>query len=1143
MPVPTNFENFQSKLCRLVEIFGKNLNGMKNPGSGYDESKLRLDFLDPFFRALGWDVENSAGHITSHREVEIESRTKIEGGHKRADYLFRADGKDRFICEAKKPAEELHARYAFQAKRYAYNKSVYLALLTDFEELKLYIVGGKPYLDRPEVGLWREYKFQQYPLMAQELWDLLAYENIAAGSIDKAIEQLPKKASGKGKARQQWLIKPDRNRSLDHDFLNFLDEARRSLASDLIQNNERDDLLVDDKLNVATQHVLDRLLFLRICEDRDINTGRRLDSIADVWRKNYGKEAGLREKQQDFMREEPPPFGGFGRINAPKDSLWHAVVRHFRALDRRPPTDVPFFNGNLFKKHFSEDLLVSDEWLADFIRELSADESPYLFNIISVEILGTIYERFLGKIVRPHGRGVTIEEKPEVRKAGGVYYTPSYIVDYIVEQTVGKLLNEIGGDSNLVGRLSPSAIPAAVEDNRPTIKDLATRTNALTILDPACGSGSFLIRAYERVCEHWQRYFTRDLKRELDDAGEPRGDTRPTKTEAASIDCRSAVPSRHSAKLRDAWEKKHRKYCWVDAVTGDVHLTVSLKREILTNNIYGVDLDAAAVEVTQLSLYLKMLENENRNTLARERELFAEEIALLPPLQDNIKNGNSLIASDFSMMAEDIIRVRAFDWPVQFASIMKSGGFDAVIGNPPYIRIQGFPADQIVYFSNTYRAATGNYDIYVNFIERGLNLLSKAGRLGMILPNKFFRTDYGLGLRTSLSEQHAVAEIVDFGAEQVFDATTYTCLLFLSRKENPAFKFAVSKADEKVLKELGFGERPGSSLTGDAWTFANETQSRLLEKLKSKSVRLLDLPADMSRGSSSGDDEVFVVEANGHGLEKDILRTPLFASDFGRYHFSPQEKWRIIFPYVAEDNGFRLMKSSELQKKFPKAFTRLQENVGRLKERKQFKEWFGYSAPRNLQLHDRAQIAVPLLADGGLFALIPKSSRGSVCPMASGGFTITLGAECVFKPEFVLGILNSKLSFWFLRQISNVFRGGWITCTKQYFGELPIIRLDFKNPADKARHDKLVGLVDKMLVLVPKLRAAKGEGVVGRLSPSATPTAGDSRPTTKTRHVNEQEVQTLQNAVTATDQQIDQLVYDLYALTDDEINLVEGNKS
>lgn len=382
----------------------------------------------------------------------------------------------------------------------------------------------------------------------------------------------------------------------------------------------------------------------------------------------------------------------------------------------------------------------------------------------------------------------------------------------------------------------------------------------------------------------------------------------------------------------------------------------------------------------------------------------------------------------------------------------------------------------------------------------------------MILPNKFFRTDYGVGLRTTLSEQRAVAEVVDFGAEQVFEATTYTCLLFLSRSENNTFRYALSKADENALDQLTFEQRPGDSLAGDAWTFAGKAQARLLEKLKSVSVRLLDLPAEMSRGSSSGDDEVFVVEASGHGLENDILRTPLFASDFGRYHFAPEEKWRVIFPYVAEKDGFRLLTSSELQKKFPKTFAHLQQNSGRLRERKQFKEWFGYSAPRNLELHERAQIAVPLLADGGLFALIPEPARGSLCPMASGGFTVSLGAECALKPEFVLGIFNSKLSFCVLRQISNVFRGGWITCTKQYFGELPIVRLDLKKPADKARHDKLVVLVDKMLALMPKLRVA----------------------TTTT------EKATLQNAVTSTDQQIDALVYELYGLTPEEIALVES---
>jgi hypothetical protein len=1068
VPGDVSFESFQTELNRLVESFGRRVTELKSPG--YAEAQLRDDFLNPFFRALGWDMENRAGLIQPEREVEIESATQIGGGRKRADYLFRTDKRERFVCEAKKPAEELHARYAFQAKRYAWNKGVPLAILTDFEEMKIYVVGGKPHLDDPQVGEWKSWHFRQYPLIARELWDLLARDKVSGGSIDHALEALPKKASGKGKARQQWLIKPDRTRALDTDFLEFLDETRRELASDLYRHNDHADILAGNRLTEACQRVIDRILFLRICEDRDIDTGTTLRAIVETWRKNTGDgDTGRRARQQPLegLREEMPADFGSSGIRAPKDSLWRAVVRHFRALDRRPPTHVPFFNGNLFKPHFTEGLIVGDEWLAGFIGDLSDDASPYLFSAIPVEILGSVYERFLGKVVRPQGRGITIEEKPEVRKAGGVYYTPRYIVDYIVEQTAGKLLDEIATEKEMDG-----------------VKAFAARTEKLRILDPACGSGSFLIRAFERVCEHWQKRLT------------------------------ATLPPAAQKPERSAWEKKHRPLCWVDTETNDVHLTVGLKRQVLTQNIYGVDLDGAAVEVTQLSLYLKMLEGETRTTLKRQRELLADEteIALLPPLQDNIKCGNSLIASDFSMMSEDLMRVRAFDWPVQFASIMKTGGFDAVIGNPPYIRIQGFPEAQISYFGDNYKAATGNYDIYVNFVERGLNLISKGGCLGVILPNKFFRTDYGLGLRTTLSEQAAVVKIVDFGAEQVFDATTYTCLLFLSGTARTTFAFATCNADENALDSITFEERLSASLTSAAWTFTNPAQAKLLEKLNARSIRLLDLPSDISRGSSSGDDEVFVVEAQGHGLEKRILRTPLFASDFGRYCFAPQDRWRVIFPYTSESGEFRLLKLPELQNEFPKAYARLHENMGRLKERKQFKEWFGYSAPRNLELHERAQIAVPLLADAGIFALIPKNWRGSLCPMASGGFTVTLGAGCPFKPEFVLGILNSKLSFWCLRQVSNVFRGGWITCTKQYFGELPIARLDLKNLKDNSLHDKLVALVEKISNLAPKLRADTSDS----------------------------EKAVLQNAVTATDQQIDQLVYELYGLTPEEIALVES---
>ena len=790
MPNDHGFESFERELNRLVESFGKRLDELKQPG--YAEAQLRDDFLNPFFRALGWDMENRAGLIQKEREVEIESATQIGGGRKRADYLFRTDKRERFVCEAKKPAEQLHARYAFQAKRYAWNKGVPVAVLTDFEELKIFIVGGKPYIDEPQVGEWKSWHYRQYPLIARELWDLLARDKIASGSIDQALDALPKKATGTGKARQQWLIKPDRTRALDSDFLEFLDETRRDLASDIYRNNDHDELLEGNRLTESVQRIIDRILFLRICEDRDIDTGTTLQSIVETWRKRTGDEdTGRRAHQQPFdtLNEAPVNYGGDG-IRAPKDSLWRAVVRHFRALDRRPPTHVPFFNGNLFKPHFTETLIIGDEWLAGFISDLSDDESPYLFNVIDVEILGSVYERFLGKVVRPQGRGITIEEKPEVRKAGGVYYTPRYIVDYIVEQTCGKLLDEISGRAELplrpnppvgadadekMGRRSSTALP---------LKDFEKRTAALRLLDPACGSGSFLIRAFERVCEHWQKRLTADLREAMDAEGRA-GSPLPAVVSQAEGGAHGVTrPTSNAA--RTAWQKKHRALCWVDPETGDVHLTVALKRQILTNNIYGVDLDAAAVEVTQLSLYLKMLEHENRTTLQRQRELLADEteIALLPPLQDNIKCGNSLIASDFSMMSEDLVRVHAFDWPVQFASILKAGGFDAVIGNPPYIPIETMEDEERIYYSEAYPQLERKYDTGVIFILRAMRLIKSTGFVGYISSITWETGENFAKLREEMFTKHGVSEVINLPFNTFEDAYVDTGVYILCGNPN-----------------------------------------------------------------------------------------------------------------------------------------------------------------------------------------------------------------------------------------------------------------------------------------------------------------------------------------------------------------------
>ncbi|MCX6907940.1 MAG: Eco57I restriction-modification methylase domain-containing protein, partial [Verrucomicrobia bacterium] len=555
------------------------------------------------------------------------------------------------------------------------------------------------------------------------------------------------------------------------------------------------------------------------------------------------------------------------------------------------------------------------------------------------------------------------------------------------------------------------------------------------------------------------------------------------------------------------------------AAGGEWKLTSAERKRILLNNIYGVDIDAQAVETTKLSLLLKVLEGENEQTIARQLQMFHERA--LPDLGDNIKCGNSLIAPDFYagqqmtlLGEEERMRINVFDWNTEFADIMKNGGFDAVIGNPPYVRIQGFSPEQIEYLTKHYRSAVKNCDLYVSFVERSFGLLKQGGRLGKIVPNKFFKTDYGEGLRGVLTQEKAVSEIVDFGAEQVFEATTYTCLLFLCKQANSAFRYAQAEARPQALEAINFHERMCNQLSSKPWSFESGDVAILLEKLTKNSKRLLDLPADMSRGSSTGDDEVFVIESSNKEIESDILREPIFATDYGRYTFKSCGKWRVVFPYVCEKDKVRLYAEDELENKFPKAFAYLRSHQVALKERKQFKEWFGFSAPRNLELHDQAQIIVPLLANRGCFALVPKERKGTLCPMASGGFTIALRADCSLDAKYVLALLNSKLLFWKLEQLSNIFRGGWITCTKQYFGELPIRAINFSSSADKAAHDGLVVQVEVMLALQAQKTAAR------------TP----------------ESVKALERQIAATDVEIDRQVYALYGLTEDEIKIVEDNK-
>jgi type I restriction-modification system DNA methylase subunit len=594
----------------LVERFQQNIEAYRNPA--YNETQLRIEFVDPFFEALGWDVANKAGYAEQYKDVIHEDAIKVAGATKAPDYCFRIGGVRKFFLETKKPSVDIKEQTspAYQLRRYAWSAKLPLSILTNFEELAIYDCRLRPRpTDKPSIGRIRYYTFAQYLESLAEIYNLLSKDSVLKGSFDKFAESDRQKRG---------------TSEVDAEFLKEIESWRETLARTIAARNPK---LSVRELNFAVQFTIDRIIFLRMCEDRGIEP--------------YGQLQSLLNGANTYHRLRELFFHADGKYNS--------GLFDFRA-DRLTP-----------------ELKVDDNPLKDIFTNLYYPESPYEFSVLGADILGHVYEQFLGKVIRlTEGHHAKVEEKPEVRKAGGVYYTPTYIVDYIVKNTVGKLC----------------------EGKTPR------QISSLRILDPACGSGSFLLGAYQYLLDYHRDWYQKDS------------------------------PKKHTKEIYQGHG-------------GQWNLTIQEKKRILLNNIYGVDIDSQAVEVTKLSLLLKVLESENQDTLEKQMKLFKERA--LPDLGSNIKCGNSLIGPDFyqgkqmSLLDEDErYQINAFDWASEFPGIIKAGGFDAVIGNPPYGMVDSENLKD--YFQNQYMTTEGRFDTYELFIETGTKLWRKQGLLGFIIP-------------------------------------------------------------------------------------------------------------------------------------------------------------------------------------------------------------------------------------------------------------------------------------------------------------------------------------------------------------------------------------------------------------------------
>ena len=463
-----------------------------------------------------------------------------------------------------------------------------------------------------------------------------------------------------------------------------------------------------------------------------------------------------------------------------------------------------------------------------------------------------------------------------------------------------------------------------------------------------------------------------------------------------------------------------------------------------------------------------------------------------------------------------------------------------MIGNPPYIRIQTmkeWAPTEVEFYKQRYAAARkGNYDIYVVFVERALQLLNERGRMGYILPHKFFQAKYGQPLRRLLAEGKHLAEIVHFGDQQVFaGASTYTCLLFLDKKGDQQFRYA--KAHDldgwRASGEAVEGEVKAGKVTEKEWNFVVGPDAPLFERLSEMPVKLGDV-ARLFVGLQTDADSVYILEeirregasvfcqsketGQIHEFENEHLKRFVKGSlNIRRYHLSDLTK-RLIFPYEMREGKSVLLSAREYQERYPLTWAYLEANKSRLSPRGKGRlgkaDWFGYVYKKNHTRLCWPKLLVPSIATGSCFA---ADLQGEFYFVGSGGgggggYGISLLPDADISYHYLLGLLNSKALSYFLKLISTPFRGGYIALNRQYIEQLPIRTINFDDPADVARHDNVVGLVERMLALHQKLAAA---AILA-------------------------DKQLYQRQVEATDRQIDALVYELYGLTEEEIGIVEG---
>ncbi|MBQ4059487.1 MAG: Eco57I restriction-modification methylase domain-containing protein [Lachnospiraceae bacterium] len=926
----------KDKLAHLIQRYNATTRLANH--NDVSEETIRT-WLNEFLLIFGWDVQNTSYVLQEHvlRGVQYQRLREINSPHRRPDYTLLNGANIKTFLDAKSLDVDIFTDTdaAYQIRSYGWSAQSPCAFVSNFEQLVIYDTRFVPSTTQTANSSVIQISIDEYLDNFDVIIDHLWHDSICNNHLDELYSTTEVEG---------------RNR-VDSQFMNILTDFRKELASNLYKNNTAL-ISTNDLLNYYTQVILDRIVFIRVCESKGIEEQEKLKSFANS-----------------------------------NDGFWESFKRSCYMEFHSHYDGAMFSLDSTFNQ-----LVIDDVILNQFINKLYYP-FPYRFDVIPVKVIANIYEEFLGKQLVIDSNSVTEVTKEEYIRTNGAVATPEHIVEMICKQTLE--LNTIENVDDLL---------------------------KIKVLDPCCGSGVFVVSCYECLA-------TKMVQLLQSNASD---------------------------------REKYSEYYYIS--NNQWYLTVVGRRAIVKNCIFAIDCDEAAIEVTKMSLALKIV--DGNSPLAWEGiGVFGDKI--LREIADNIKLGNTLVDLDETIPVTLIPSIKPMDIKECFGDVFNTfGGFTYVIGNPPYVETKHYKAASPCmhsYLTENYVTFEGKADLAVLFIERCLDLLSNRGKIGFIIQRRWFKTEYGKATRSLINNGKHLKKLIDFKATDIFKGRmVYPSIMILSKQPCENTEYYFMPCDSTTIKsrfenstfdgrfeECTFEKLP--LLTGnEAWNFENYNITQIAKKLTDKWGTFSEYPKlKIKDGIQVLWKKMYhlkrVTFANGIAtgingfnetvqVEADALRGVIYNKVFYPFKNVDPDAY-AIFPYEGESTD--AIPFSSLKNRFPLLHTYLQKNESRIKKEVSYRDgdyWHTYTREHNHSLYSIDKIIVPMTARDTIGTFI--ADKGLYMDNSNVWFVCVEDANKELM-KAITCIINSTIFSVLGKTGANPQAGGYYKFNKQFLAPIP----------------------------------------------------------------------------------------------------------